>query len=161
MTRKQPIELFMPPNMLKAKMGGGLGGIDMAALKRAEAALEQVSGEFAEWLDQDVRALAEASAHHARHPDAESRAALLRAAHDIKGQAATFAFPLVGRVAASLSRLLDEAPPAHALPPGLIEAHVQAVQAIHRKNIKDARDATASTLCAELEARVRETLKAA
>jgi len=31
--RQQPIELFMPPNMLKAKVGGGLGGIDMAAMK--------------------------------------------------------------------------------------------------------------------------------
>ncbi len=26
MARKQPIELFMPPNMLKAKVGGGRGG---------------------------------------------------------------------------------------------------------------------------------------
>ena len=32
MARQQPIELFMPPNMLKAKVGGGLGGIDMAAM---------------------------------------------------------------------------------------------------------------------------------
>ena len=35
MARKQPIELFMPPNMLKAKVGGGLGGPDMAAIQRA------------------------------------------------------------------------------------------------------------------------------
>ncbi len=33
--RQQPIELFMPPNMLKAKVGGGLGGVDMGAMKRA------------------------------------------------------------------------------------------------------------------------------
>ncbi len=33
MAREQPIELFMPPNMLKAKVGGGpnLHGVKMAA----------------------------------------------------------------------------------------------------------------------------------
>ena len=36
MAREQPIELFMPPNMLKAKVGGGtFSGLDMAAIKRA------------------------------------------------------------------------------------------------------------------------------
>ena len=42
MKREEPIELFMPPNMLKAKMGSGHGGVDMAALKRAEAAMEEL-----------------------------------------------------------------------------------------------------------------------
>ena len=42
MAREQPIELFMPPNMLKAKVGGGgFSGLDMAAIKRAEAAMEE------------------------------------------------------------------------------------------------------------------------
>ena len=43
-------------------------------------------------------------------PDAAARAALLRAAHDIKGQAATFNYPLIARVAGSLSRLIGELP---------------------------------------------------
>ena len=37
-----------------------------------------------------------------------SRSALLRAAHDIKGQAPTFNYPLIARVAGSLSRLIDD-----------------------------------------------------
>ena len=40
MARQQPIELFMPPNMLKAKVGGTYAGIDTAAIMRAEAAIE-------------------------------------------------------------------------------------------------------------------------
>ena len=35
MSRQQPIELFMPPNMLKAKVGGSFVGLDMAAINRA------------------------------------------------------------------------------------------------------------------------------
>ena len=57
MARKQPIELFMPPNILKAKVGGGLGGPDMAAIKRAEAAMEALKTEFAAWAMDDVRKL--------------------------------------------------------------------------------------------------------
>jgi len=44
MARKQPIELFMPPNMLKAKVGGGSGGLDLAAISRAEAATRAIRG---------------------------------------------------------------------------------------------------------------------
>ena len=49
MAREQPIELFMPPNMLKAKVGGLFSGIDMAAIKRAETAMETLKSEFTGW----------------------------------------------------------------------------------------------------------------
>ncbi|HEY0267557.1 MAG TPA: Hpt domain-containing protein [Rhizomicrobium sp.] len=159
MKRQHPIELFMPPNMLKAKVGGGLGGIDMAAMKRAEAAMDGLKSEFGDWIADDVRALVAARARHAKTPDAESRAALLRAAHDIKGQAPTFNYPLIARVAASLSRLIGELPPAAALPAGLVDAHVGAIQVIHRQGLQTADDKTALALCAELDARVNEALK--
>ena len=52
--KREPIELFMPPNMLKAKAGSGPGGLDMAAVKRAEQAMETLKSEFADWLADDV-----------------------------------------------------------------------------------------------------------
>ena len=158
MAQNQPTELFMPPNMLKAKVGGGLGGVDAAALKRADTALEILSTEYAGWLEQDVQVLVAAHANFAAAPSAENRAALLRAAHDIKGQAATFDFPLVARVAASLSRLLGEIAPGEPLPPGLADAHVQAVQVIYRENIRDTGNPMAQMLCAELDIKVSKTL---
>jgi hypothetical protein len=100
MARKQPIELFMPPNMLKAKVGGGTGGPDMAAMKRAEEAMEELKNEFSDWIAQDVKTLTAARARYAAIPGAASRDALLRAAHDIKGQAPTYNYPLIARVAA-------------------------------------------------------------
>src|ERR1700677_2262539 len=116
MASKQPIELFMPPNMLKAKVGGGLGGADMAAIKRAEAAMDNLKGEFAGWIADDVKKLIDARARYGQTPDEASRAALLRAAHDIKGQAPIFNYPLMARVAASLSRMIGELPPEAVLP---------------------------------------------
>jgi chemotaxis protein histidine kinase CheA len=159
MGRQQPIELFMPPNMLKAKAGGGLGGVDMAALKRAEAAMDTLQADFGAMVADDVKNLLAARARYAGAPDAASRAALMRAAHDIKGNAPTFNFPLIARVAGSLSKLIGELPEGVALPAGLVDAHVNAIQVIHRQNIQATDDKMAQTLCAELDAKVEELLK--
>jgi HPt (histidine-containing phosphotransfer) domain-containing protein len=158
MARKQPIELFMPPNMLKAKVGGGLGGMDMAAMKRAEAAMEELKSDFGNWIADDVKTLTAARARYAATPDHGARGALLRAAHDIKGQAPTFNFPLIARVAASLSRMIGELPPGTPIPLNLIDAHVTAIQVIYKKGMQDTNDKIAQALCAELDARVDEVV---
>ncbi len=95
MAREQPKELFMPPNMLKAKVGSAHGGIDMGAVRRAEGALDTLKSNFSDWIADDVKSLVEVRTRYAQTPDAASRAALMRAAHDIKGQAATFNYPLI------------------------------------------------------------------
>ena len=162
MKRDQPIELFMPPNMLKAKAGGGHGGVDMAALKRAEQAMETLKSNFGDWLAEDVRVLVAARAAYAtasaEPSSADARSALLRAAHDIKGQAATFNYPLIARVAGSLSKLIGEVPENKALPLSLIDAHVNAIQVIHKQSMQNSGDQIALALCAELDARVDEIL---
>src|ERR1044071_6167567 len=113
MARKQPIELFMPPNMLKAKVGGGRGGPDLAAIKRAEDAMETLKSEFNDWIAQDVKKLIDTPARYSTTPDDDTRASLLRTAHDIKGQAPTYNYPLIARVAASLSRRIGKLPAAN------------------------------------------------
>jgi chemotaxis protein histidine kinase CheA len=158
MARKQPIELFMPPNILKAKVGSGSSGPDMAAIKRAEAAMEELKSEFSDWIAHDVQTLTAARARYAATPDAAARDVLLRGAHDIKGQAPTYNYPLIARVAASLSRMIGELPPSAALPLNLIDAHVTAIQVIHKNKMQDTNDKTAQALCAELDARVNEVL---
>jgi HPt (histidine-containing phosphotransfer) domain-containing protein len=158
MARKQPIELFMPPNMLKAKVGGGSGGLDLAAMERAEAAMEELQSEFGDWIADDVKTLIAARARYAATPGADARDALLRAAHDIKGQAPTFNFPLIARVAASLSRLIGELPTGFPIPLNLIDAHVTAIEVIYKKGMQETNDKVAQALCVELDARVDETV---
>src|ERR1700722_13147670 len=161
MARQQPIELFMPPNMLKAKLGGGSGtpGPDLAAIKRDEAAMEELGGEFASWAADDVEKLMAARARVAKTPDAASRAALLRAAHDMKGQAATFDYPMIARVSGSLSKLVGELPAAKDLPLGLVDAHVSAVHVIYRDKVMDESNKLALALAVELESQVAAVLK--
>jgi HPt (histidine-containing phosphotransfer) domain-containing protein len=157
MARQQPIELFMPPNMLKAKAGGGTGGMDMAAIKRAEGAMDTLKTQFGDMMADDVKSLIAARARYAKTPDTASKEALLRAAHDIKGQAATFNYPLISRVAGSLSKMIGEGPADIQL--SLVDAHVGAIQVIHREAIQSTDNKMAQTLCAELDKRVEELLR--
>jgi len=159
MPKQQPIEIFMPPNMLKAKVGGSFAGLDMAAIKRAEAAMETLKADFAQWIGDDVERLVEAQAGFAAAQSIEARDALFRAGHDIKGQAATFEFPLIARMAASLCRLMDAMETPSAIPLKLVDAHVGAIQIVFRDKIKDASNRKAIELAEELEARVVETLE--
>lgn len=158
MARQQPIELFMPPNMLKAKVGGTFVGIDMAAVNRAEAAMDALKSEFAGWAQDDVRRLVAARNAFAASPDIAARAGLLRAAHDMKGQAATFNYPLIARVAGSLSHLIHDLPEHAELSLGLVDAHVNAIHVIYRDKVMDMSNKVALALSEELEARVAETL---
>jgi chemotaxis protein histidine kinase CheA len=155
--QKQSIEIFMPPNALKSKVGGGAAtGIDMSAVKRAEEALETLKAEFGDWIAADVQMLAASRDAFLAEPSQERQGDLYRASHDLRGQARTFEFPLVERIATSLCRLLDA--PVASKTMTLVDAHVGAIRVIVRDKIKDRMDPMASTLARELEARVSEFL---
>ncbi len=156
MTKEHPIELFMPPNMLKAKVGGSIPGMDMSAVKRAEAAMETLKTEFHDWVSADVEKLIAARDAFAASPNADTREKLYRIGHDITGQAQTFEFPLLARVAKSLCQMMAEVPDAAKLPRPLVDAHVHAIRIIFRDQIKTDTNPMAIELAKELEARVAE-----
>ena len=158
MTKQQPVEMFMPPNTLKAKVGGNGTGVDMAAIKRAEQAVGTLKSEFTGWVNSDVAHLAEAREKFAQMRSKKTADELFRAGFDIKGQAATFDFPLIARVASSLCKLIEESKSVDALPLNLIDAHVNAIRVIFRDKIQDMSNPTAIALAEELEARTAETL---
>jgi hypothetical protein len=153
---QRPIEIFMPPNILKAKVGGTAAGLDMSALKRAEQAMTELKTEFSGWINADVEKLVACRDNFARGGTKEARDNLYRAGLDLKGQALTFEFPLAARVAASLCRLLDSDRATNSL--ALVDAHVGAIRIIVRDGVKNATEGTAAILAAELEARVTESL---
>jgi HPt (histidine-containing phosphotransfer) domain-containing protein len=102
---------------------------------RAEQALAGLSGEFQSWMNAECARLATAhDTMKALGVTSETRNELFRAAHDIKGDAATFGFPLAGAAAESLCRIIEHAPDLAAVPAGLIAHHINAIQAIIREN---------------------------
>lgn len=89
-------------------MAGGELGIDPEALARAEAALAALGGDYLTWAANDIDRLRAAVAT-LRRAGAEQRPDAARLvfaiAHDVKGQAATFGYPLLSRFGAALCRL--------------------------------------------------------
>jgi HPt (histidine-containing phosphotransfer) domain-containing protein len=158
---KHPIELFMPPNMLKAKVGGTISGLDTAAIMRAEKAMETLKPEFGDWFTSDVDRLTACRDAFAANMDDKARIDLFRAGHDIKGQAATFEFPLVARVASSLCALIEVLPAPESIPLLMVDAHVTAIRIIFRDKIRDTSNRMALELIEELEARVGDMKAAA
>jgi hypothetical protein len=158
MSKEQPIEIFMPPNMLKAKIGGHGRGLDTAAIRRAEQALDELKDEFGDWITSEVEVLSKSHGAFKASPTAETRGALFRSSHDLRGQALTYEFPLVARVATSLCKLL-EAEDIKA-PPALVDAHVDAIRVIVHQNVKDADDKTGNALASELDTNVAKFLAA-
>ena len=79
-----------------------------------------------------------------------TREELFRAAHDIKGDAATFGFPSAGAAAESLCRIIEHAPDLDHVPSDLIAHHINAIQAIVRQRSKLDTASMASELSRQL-----------
>ena len=145
------------PNALKARVGGG--ALNEDAVAKAEAALKALSANFAQWLADEIARL-EGARQTLRQdgPTPQALEALYFRAHDLKGLGATYEYPLVGRIAGSLCRLLDD--PAKRAEPSmpLIDAHINAIKAAVRDQIQDADHPIGRILAAELEAKVQVQL---
>ena len=143
-------EVITPPNKLKGAVGRAIAADD-DPVARAEAALAQLSPEFSDWMNDECEKLDRAR-HGAREAGmaAPQRDALFRAAHDIKGQAATLGFPLVAAIAESLCVLIDETYDARSIPAPLIDQHVDAVRAIMREHDRPDAEAIAELLTRRL-----------
>lgn len=146
-------EVIVPPNKLKKAVEKVKPGakVDFDPVARAEAALAELADDFSVWMDQECVRLDEArNAVKASGITPGNRDVLFRAAHDIKGQAATFGFPLVAPVADSLCRLIEHTPDIARLPLRLIDQHVDAIRAITHKNSRGDSGANAAKLAEKL-----------
>ena len=146
-------EVILPPNKLKKAVQKLKpdAKLDFDPVAQAEAELAELAGDFAQWMEQEcVRLDTARKAVRASGFNQGTRDALFRAAHDIKGQAATFGFPLVMPVADSLCRLIEHTPDMARLPFALIDQHVDAIRAITTKNTRGDSDANAARLSQKL-----------
>jgi len=127
---------------------------------RAEKALAGLSGEFKNWMTIESDRLA--AAHAVILKDGftgVTREELFRAAHDIKGDAATFGFPSAGVAADSLCRIIEHAPNLAEVPAPLIAHHINAIQAIVRERTRLDTVSTANELSRQLRGIADEYLE--
>jgi hypothetical protein len=126
---------------------------------RAEQALAGLSGEFKNWMVVETERLSAAHAAILRNGFTEQASEeLFRAAHDIKGDAATFGYPSAGAAAESLCRIIEHAPDLDQVPSNLIAHHINAIEAIVRERTRLDTVSMASELSRQLRGLADEYL---
>jgi hypothetical protein len=146
--------LIERPNLLKEKIGGSLSP---ALYNKMEQAVEHMAIDFEAWMRETTDELhAMWQQMTGKSFDPQTLEALMRTALEVKSLGETYGYPLATRVAHSLCRLvakMQKGPenPAHKI---FVEAHVKALKAIMRDNIKNAENPIGVALASELEANV-------
>lgn len=157
MSQQNSGQMIQPPNALRLKVGGGrLGAIDPAAIAKAEAALKSLASNFTQWLADEIAKLDTARQQvKSDGVTAQTMENLYLRAHDLKGLGTTYGYQLITRIAGSLCRLIDDKEKRAAAPLELIDAHIDAIKAAVRDDIKSDDHPVGSVLVQELERRVK------
>lgn len=132
-----------------------------AVLARAQAAVDDLAKGYTTWARADVdrarQALDAALSDPARR--AKHVEDLFRVAHDLKGQGASFGYPLVTRIADSLCKLTRDRKLAYEdRHLDLARSHLDSAQLVLTKEIKGDGGQVGADLAARLAARVEELL---
>lgn len=158
MSQQNSSQVIPASNSLRLRVGAGrLGAIDPNAIAKAEAALKSLASNFSQWLQDELTKL-EAARQQVKADGVtpETMENLYLRAHDLKGLGTTYGFQLITRIAASLCRLIDDKDKRTGAPMGLIDAHIDAIKAAVRDDIKGDDHPVGRALVEELERRVRE-----
>ena len=155
MSQQNSGQMFQPANALRLKVGGRLGTIDPAAIAKAEAALKSLASNFTQWLADEITKLEGArQVVRTEGVTAETMENLYLRAHDLKGLGTTYGYQLITRIAGSLCRMIDDKDKRAATPLELVDAHIDAIKAAVRDDIKSDEHPVGRVLVEELERRV-------
>jgi len=141
---KVKVRLYRFRNALKDKVGyiGVPGGdaprIDPAAMDKANAALEAMKEDYPDWVQKHIDDL---RVHLARSVDTTGermrRYGLMREiAHDMKGQGATFGYPLITSFATSLHDFVGPKAGTTDNHIEVIKSHIDAMAAVIKDRVK-------------------------
>ncbi len=137
--------VIVPPHRLKSVIThtAEQGDFAMDVVARAEAALAEIRHEFRAWMSAECEALEAArNVMRSKGQSGPTLHKISHTAHEIKGHAAVLGFPLAGRIAGLLCRLLNHAPDPEHVPLAVIDSHVDAIRAVVREQIHSVNDKT-------------------
>lgn len=146
------------PGGPRLRLGGRLG-IDPGAIARAEAALAGLSTNFETWMADEIAKLDAARVRiNAEGLTGEAAEGLYMRAHDLKGLGATYQYPIVTRLAASLCRLTHDSAKRTSMPMALVDAHIDAIRRAVAEKIRTDEDPWAAATVTSLEDRAATAL---
>ncbi|WP_233346953.1 hypothetical protein [Hyphobacterium sp. CCMP332] len=86
--------------------------------------------------------------------EGEAGVELFSRAHDLRGMGTTYKFPIITRMAGSLSKLIESEEKRAIAPAKLALAHTSAIRAALRQDIRDEKNPVGRALATELETQV-------
>ena len=132
--------IIRPPNELLRKVGtdDDESGFDETRLRQAEAAVTELKKDFSQWVREDLTRLRRA--YESACTDAAKRQdhldAIAGLVHEIKGEAGSYDYPLLTRVAESLQNFVHSVDGCRDVQLDIIGKHVEAMEAIIRENLE-------------------------
>ncbi|MBF0093387.1 MAG: Hpt domain-containing protein [Alphaproteobacteria bacterium] len=153
-------EFIVPPNRLKSKVTFSEGGIDAAALEKAEQVIANLQGNYLDWVEEDLTAI-QAAYEKAASDVAERKqhlADIFRIAHDMKGQGGSFGYQLITLIANQICRVLEkvENPGEDALE--VIKVHIHAMRLVITSRMEGDGGKAGAGMVKGLEATVAKVL---
>ena len=118
-------------DLAKRAVTGGSARDVAQMLAEADQNLAVLKQEFPSWMASELADFEKAWELYQSGALGSSKL-LFRKSHDMRGQASTLGFPLAGRAAENLCKLLDAI---ETVPETIIEAHIQTIRVIIRENI--------------------------
>lgn len=140
--------IHAPHNLKKAKIGTGPAKLDPKVIERAERAMKSMEKDYAVWAQDDLATLEATFARfRAGSGDpAESMRTMFRIALDMKGQGASFGYPLITRIADLLAGFLETRESLGAFDGEVVAAHIAAMRAVFAQEVRGDGGMTGSAL---------------
>lgn len=132
--------IIRPPNELLRKVDNGDDdiGFDESRLRQAEAAVTELKKDFSQWICEDLTRLRQA--YESACSDAKKRQEHLDnisgLVHEIKGEAGSYDYPLLTRVAESLQNFVNSVDDCRGVQLDIVGKYVEAMEAIIREKLE-------------------------
>ena len=129
-------QLVADPEDLRRKVPS-FGGVDPAeAFVREEAIIRQMVHQYLDELGRDIKELDRFGAEYLRHPSRENLKPIYRLIHNMRGQGATFNYPLVTEIGKSFCEYYIELPDNEDHSVELILDHLNALKLVYRHHLE-------------------------
>jgi len=134
--KKAKAKAVKPPNKLASKVPKYGGKPAHLAIAEAEQRVENLKDDYIEHLKTDMAEVDTLITQYKQNPEPSTLKALFRVIHNMRGQAATFGYPLITQVGRSLCLYMLEQEERREEPElMMITLHIDALKVIYREQI--------------------------
>ncbi len=133
-------EVVERPNDL-AKKVPRTGGIEPEkAFEAAETIVKQMTSDYVDKLAEDIEQMKRLATKYREDNSDATLDQLFRLVHNMRGQGATFGFPLITEIGRHFCRYVRERPKGKAVKPALVDQHLKALLVVYNQSIKGSGD---------------------